>query len=83
VQPERKNYLKLQINCTNSVPAEYFALESFVVAGNHREPVSSAKTGPQERSISDGMQGPGMLAPKPEAGATQKLPGSFFCFGVQ
>ena len=41
------------------------------MAGNHREPVSSAKTGPQERSISDGMQCPGMLAPKPEAGAAQ------------
>ena len=40
------------------------------MAGNHREPVSSAKTGPQERSISDGMQCPGMLAPKPEVGAT-------------
>ena len=43
------------------------------MAGNHLEPVSSAKTGPQERSISDGMQGPGMLAPKPEAGAIYVL----------
>ena len=42
------------------------------MAGDHREPVSSAKTGPQERSISDVMQRPGM-APKPEAETTQDV----------
>ena len=42
------------------------------MAGDQREPVSSVKSGPQERSISDGMQRPGM-APKPEAETTHDV----------
>ena len=49
------------------------------MAGDQREPVSSVKSGPQERSISDGMQRPGM-APKPEAELTHDVLAFFGLF---
>ena len=48
------------------------------MAGDQREPVSSVKSG-QERSISDGMQRPGM-APKPEAETTHDVLAFFVLF---
>ena len=80
----RQGFLKLQNDsCLSSVALTLFlpdtlAFESFVVAGDRGEPVSSAKTGLQKKSISDGKQCPGMLAPKPEAGARHYVLAVFF-----